>query len=120
MVVAIIGLFTTTNTVLAQTRTKIADGLTLVRYGNTAVIEDDKNQKTWNLSVTREQKSTGEWVYYIACGNKYSKNAIKSGLAYAIKDGVASLSIPGFAAAALSGIALVFYDDVCDYFGEGK
>lgn len=104
----------------AQTRTKIADGLTLVRYGNTSVIEDSKNQQTWNLSVTRERKSTGEWVYYVACGNNYSKNTLKYGLSTAIAGAVAYTGIAAVYAGAAGTLAATFYDDVCKYFGESK
>lgn len=120
ILVAMIGIFASTNSVYAQTRTKIVDGLYLVRYGNTAVIEDDKNQMTWNLSVTREQKSTGEWVYYVACGNKYSKNVAKYGLSGAVTAAVAATGIGTWAAGAAGVIASTFYDDVCNYFGEKK
>ena len=65
--------------VQAQERTKIVEGVYLVRYGNTAVVEDDINQITWTLSVTAEQKTDntgrklGEYVYTFACANKYTK-----------------------------------------------
>lgn len=115
MLVAIIGLFATINTVSAQTRTKIADGLTLVRYGNTAVLEDEKNQKTWNLSATREQKSTGEWVYTVACEG-YTRVAIQGGLQGAISYVLVQSGVGAFWVGAVNGIAAKFYQDVCDYY----
>lgn len=118
LLVAVVGLFVTANSVSAQTRTKITEGLTLVRYGNTAVIEDDINQMTWNLSVTREQKSTGEWIYYVTCGNKYTKNVAKYGLSAAITGAVAATGVGAFGAGVAGVIASTFYEDVCEYFGE--
>ena len=52
-VLAFLGLSITSN---AQTKTKIVDGVYLVRYGDTAVVEDDINQRTWNLSVKATEK----------------------------------------------------------------
>jgi hypothetical protein len=120
ILVAVIGLFVTSNSVFAQQRTKIAEGLTLVRYGNTAVIEDDIHQKTWNLSVTKEQKSTGEWIYYVACGNKYSKAVAKYALSGAVSAAVAATGIGAFSSGVAGVVASTFYDDVCEYFGEKK
>jgi hypothetical protein len=111
------GLFIS-NSVYAQTRTKITNDLTLVRYGNVSVIEDDKNQMTWNLSVTREKKSTGEWIYYVACENKYTKTVLKTGLSLAINGAVSSTGIGVFGSAAVAAIATTFYDDVCAYFED--
>jgi len=75
---------------------------------------------TWNLSVTREQKSTGEWIYYVACENKYSKAVTKYALSGAITAAVASTGIGTFASGAVGVIASTFYDDACNYFGESK
>jgi hypothetical protein len=120
ILMAIIGLLSSSNLAFSQQRTKIADGLTLVRYGNTAVLEDDKNQMTWNLSVTREQKSTGEWIYYVACGNKYTKTVAKYTLSGAVTAAVRATGIGSFFAGAVGVVASTFYDDVCNYFGDEK
>lgn len=104
----------------AQQRTKIADGVYLVRYGNTAVLEDDINQKTWNMSVTRQKKSAGEYVYDFACGNKYTKAITKYALKSAITAGVAYGTGSPTLAGLSAKIADYFYDDVCDYFGEKR
>lgn len=110
----------------SQHRTKIVDGVYLVRYGNIAVIEDDIMQRTWHLSVTTEEKKDesgnkiGEYVYHFACENKYTKNLTKFALEGVI---VASLTSTTMGAGAITtdiatSIALMFYDDVCDYYKD--
>lgn len=108
----------TIGSAFAQQRTKIAEGITLVRYGNTAVIEDDIHQKTWKLSVEREKNKVGEWVYNVACGNKYTKAVAKFAVSAAIKALLVQSGVGASISGATASIAMVFYDDVCDYFGE--
>ncbi|GHT63311.1 hypothetical protein AGMMS50239_19000 [Bacteroidia bacterium] len=117
----------------AQTRTKIADGLTLVRYGNTAVLEDDVNQRTIRLEVKQKTNSTGAVVYDFLCGNKYtkdlSKQALKDGITIALtalggSTGASAAGLGGVAGAAAGAyiaryantIAMNLYDDACNYF----
>ena len=112
--------------VQAQQRTKIIDGVYLVRYGNTAVVEDDINQMTWNLSVTAEAKTdnmgrkVGEYVYTFACGNKYTKGLTKFALKGAIVTTLTSATVGAGAITAdvAATIALIYYDDVCDYYKD--
>lgn len=119
-------LLSTLPALIAQERTKIVEGVYLARYGNTAVIEDDIMQRTWHLSVTAEEKKDesgnkiGEYVYHFACGNKYTKNLTKFALEGVI---VASLTSTTMGAGAITtdiatSIALMFYDDVCDYYKD--
>lgn len=112
--------------VSAQQRTKIIDGVYLVRYGNTAVVEDDINKMTWNLSVTAEAKTdnmgrkVGEYVYTFACGNKYTKGLTKLALKGAIVTTLTSATVGAGAITAdvAATIALIYYDDVCDYYKD--
>lgn len=112
--------------VSAQQRTKIIDGVYLVRYGNTAVVEDDINQMTWNLSVTAEAttdnmgRKVGEYVYTFACGNKYTKGLTKFALKGAIVTTLTSATVGAGAITAdvAATIALIYYDDVCDYYKD--
>lgn len=122
----VLAVFGVSKTSIAQTRTKIVDGVYLVRYGNTAVIEDEIKQMTWNLSVTAEEKtdsqgrSTGEIIYELACGNKYTKALTKFTLNGAIVAGITAVAGPYSAAVAgaATTIASVYYDDVCNYYRE--
>jgi hypothetical protein len=117
------------NKALSQTRTKITDGLTLIRNGDEYGIEDDIHQKTWWITISREKKidnpnssskSIGEWVYYVTCGNNYSKNVLKYSLSGAITGAVAYTGIGTFFAGVAGVISTTIYDDVCKYFGEKK
>lgn len=111
---------------IAQERTKIVDGVYLVRHGNIAVIEDDINQITWNLSVTVEESTDengnklGEYVYHFACANKYTKGLTKFALKGAIVASLtsATMGVGTITADVAATIALVYYDDVCDYYKE--
>lgn len=122
-VLAFLGLSMTSN---AQTRTKIVDGVYLVRYGDTAVVEDDINQRTWNLSVKATEKkdsqgrSTGELIYELACGNKYTKGLTKFTLSTAIATSITAVTGPyaPAVAGAATTIANIYYDDVCNYYKE--
>lgn len=115
-----------TNAVSAQERTKIVDGVYLVRYGNTAVVEDDVNQRTWNLSVIAEEKTDnmghklGEYVYNFACANKYTKGLTKFALKGAIVTTLTSstVGVGAITAEVAATMALIFYDDVCDYYKD--
>ena len=116
-------------------RYRIGDGLTLVTYGNTAVIEDDNTQQSISLSIERHEDSSGRPVYDLFCGNKYTKGIMKTTLQAAISSIIttAAASIgssagpAGTAAGASIGatvskyannIASYIYDDVCDYYKD--
>lgn len=111
---------------IAQERTKIVDGVYLVRHGNIAVVEDDINQITWNLSVTVEESTDengnklGEYVYHFACANKYTKGLTKFALKGAIVASLtsATMGVGTITADVAATVALVYYDDVCDYYKE--
>lgn len=111
---------------IAQERTKIVDGVYLIRHGNIAVIEDDINQITWNLSVTVEESTDengnklGEYVYHFACANKYTKGLTKFALKGAIVASLtsATMGVGTITADVAATVALVYYDDVCDYYKE--
>lgn len=106
----------------AQERIKIKDGLYLVSYGNTCVIEDEINQRSISMEVSQEiiNDRTNEKIYTVVCG-KWTKRTVKDGLKAAIDAGI-------YAAASTKGMSLIIsevarladyiYDDVCDYYGE--
>ena len=112
----------------AQKKTKISDGVYLVTYGKTAVIEDDNSQRSISLSVEKHEDRSGRPVYDVLCGNKYTKDlaktALKAGITSALSAAGASLGGPGGAAlgatisAYVNSIASNIYDDVCDYYKD--
>jgi hypothetical protein len=121
ILVALVGFLGIFNSVSAQERTKIADGIYLVSYGNAAfVIEDDNQQQSINLNVTREKKSNGSYVYNLMCGNKLTKELTKFTLAEGIKSALKSYGGPIGAAISpfVPKISNWIYDEVCDYFSE--
>ena len=103
---------------VAQERMHIAKGLYIVRYGNVTVIEDDVNQRTIQLKVEKEKRSTGQIVYRVMCGNKYTKTVAKTALSMTIKAAVASSGVGAFGASAVAAIASTAYDDACNYFAN--
>ena len=117
ILIAIIGFLGISNTATAQTRTKLADGIYLVNYGNKFGIENVKTQQCINLSVTK--KSDG--LYEVLCGNNYSKTVAKYSIATAVAGGVTALTggnawLGGLA----SAISTQVYEDVCKYYGESR
>lgn len=112
----------------AQKRTKLSNGVYLVTYGNTAVIEDDNNQRSISIEVQKREDNSGRVVYDIFCGNKYTKGIIKTALQGAISSILikAGSAISGESGAVLArtisdyanSIASNFYDDVCAYYGD--
>ncbi|MCL2596487.1 MAG: hypothetical protein FWD66_02255 [Paludibacter sp.] len=117
ILLTVAGLFTTTNSVSAQTRTKIADGVYLVSYGNNFGIEDDNAQRSWNLGVTAEKKSTGEVVYTIAC-KCYSRVVLQASLETGIIAILTSSGVGALGTGIVSAIAAKAYGDVCDYYAK--
>lgn len=124
ILLGVLTLFFVVNPASAQKRTKIVDGVYLVRYGNTAVVEDDINQKTWQLSVKAEEKKdsqgnpTGELIYELACGNKYTKGLTKMALSSAITASLTTVAGPyGTVTAQVANmVANIYYEDVCEYY----
>lgn len=110
------------NNIWAQQRTKIYDGVYVVSYGSTYVIEDDVNQTTVSMKISQERidDRNNETMYNIICG-KWSRRvtsvalgkAIEEGVKYAVPTGGTSL-IP----AAASAIAKWIYEDACDYWKD--
>ena len=106
----------------AQDRIKIKDDLYLVTYGNTAVIEDDENNRTISISITKEisDRNTAETTYNVVCG-KWSKRGVKDGLKVAIAAGIAASGASGGTSLMISAAATLanyIYDDACEYYGE--
>lgn len=112
-------LFSMTN-VSAQNRIKVKEGLYLVSYGNTAVIEDEVNQRTVSIQISQDgiDQRTKQKVYNVVCG-KWTKRVVKDGLKLAIAGGIAASGTSGGTSLIISATATLanyIYDDVCDYF----
>ena len=147
VLVAFIACLFAVTDVSAQKRSKIKDGVYLVSYGNTYIIEDDNSQQSKpliKLSVERREDKSGRPVYDILCGNKYTKDIAKTSLKLALSSvitsaaaaiggavGGASTGGAGAVAGAAKGaaiggvissyatsIASNIYDDVCNYYKD--
>lgn len=131
VIIAIFALLMIPNNADAQKRTKIKDGVYLVSYGNTFVIEDDNSQQSKplvNLSVKRHEDKSGRPIYDILCGNKYTKDIAKTSLKLTLSSVItsAATTIGGVGGAAVGGIISTYatsiasniYDDVCNYYKD--
>ena len=121
LMVAIFSILISTNA-SAQNRIELSKGVYLVSYGNSAVIEDDNNQRSISIQISQEIKDrqTGEKIYNVVCG-KWTKRVVKDGLDIAIAAGIAASGASSGSSLIVSAAAKAakyIYDDVCDYYGE--
>lgn len=106
-------LFAGTNSLNAQNKVKVGDGVYLVTYGNVTVIEDDNKGMTYQLKVeSAGTNKAGEKVYNVLCKNKLIKGVAKAGLAAAMKSALAGIA-PSWLVGTIVNYA---YDAACDYF----
>ena len=106
----------------AQDKIKVKEGLYLVSYGKTVVIEDDVNQRSISMEIAQEgiDQRNGERIYSIVCG-KWTKRTVKDGLKAAIAGGIAASGVSGGTSlmiCATATLANYIYDDACEYYGE--
>lgn len=106
----------------AQNKIKVKEGLYLVSYGKTVVIEDDVNQRTISMTISQEQidQKNGEAIYKVACG-QWTRTVIKHGLKGAVKAGLEAASVTGTTSLIISAsaeLATYIYDFVCDYYKD--
>lgn len=118
--VAICMLFAISSSASAQNRVKVRDGVYLVSYGNTFVIENDNLQRSEPIQVRVEQKkeSNGLSTYDLFCGNKVTKGIAKTALSGAIATILTSSGVASWVTPFAGYIANSIYDEVCDYYGS--
>ena len=102
----------------AQQRTKMADGIYLVSYGNTFVIENEILQRTETLSIKQEKNSFGEEVYEVLCGNSYSKTVAKYALTGAVSAALTASGVGAWATGLAAALTSTIYEEVCEYYGD--
>ena len=112
------------NPSFTQTKTKISEGLYLVDYAGTYVIEDEVNQHSISITITEEIKNrqTDEKIYKVVCG-KWTKRTVKDGLDYAIQAGIiAAVPTKGTSliVSAAAKLAKYIYDDYCEYLEKQR
>ena len=108
----------------AQRRTKLYDGVYIVKYGNGVFgIENDHSQQCISISVAQERidRENNRKLYKVVC-NGVTKTVVKYGVKQAIKYGVASVGIVGPAGQYVTDIASDaadwVYDSLCDSWGS--
>ena len=112
--IAIIAIICCAETASAQQRTKVADGIYMVTYGNVTVIENDNTQQTVQIKVQKKSDT----MYDILCGDtvvkSVAKTGLKAGLAYAIQT---YTTIPAWVSGgAINWIVDKAYEGACNYF----
>lgn len=112
LTIAIIAMICCAESVSAQQRTKVADGVYLTTYGNVTVIENDNTQQSIQIKVVESDS-----MYDILCGDTVVKTVAKAGLT----EGIA-LVIQGYTTipkwvsrAVVRYIVDKIYDGVCEY-----
>lgn len=112
--IALIAVIVCAESASAQNRTKVADGIYMVTYGNVTVIENDNTQQTVQIKVQKKSDT----MYDILCGDtvvkSVAKTGLKAGLTYAIQT---YTTIPAWVSGgAISWIVDKAYDGACNYF----
>ncbi len=113
-ITTLVALFAINNS-YAQKRTKVANGIYIVTYGNVTVIENDNTKQTVQIKVQKK----GDSFYDIFCNNKYVKTVAKRALKEGIKAGItyASGATMTWITKLVTDTAVdIAYDAACDYF----
>ncbi len=121
LLIGIMSLFSI-NSSFAQKRIQIQNGVYLVSYGNTAVIEDEINQCSISIEVSQVaiDRKTNERIYEVVCG-RWTRRVVKDGLKGAIDAGITATGATKGVSLTVSALAKAvgyIYDDVCDSFEE--
>jgi len=102
----------------AQQRVKIADGISLVTYGNHSVIEDDNKQCSVSISIAQERidHQNGQKLYRVACKG-WTKTVAKGALKQAISMAITSAGFPTIAKYASTASGII-YDAACNHYNS--
>lgn len=126
--ISIIGILTTillvSFTAKAGNRQSLGNGVSLVQYGNTWVIEDDNRQMTISVEIAQAgiDRRNNEMMYNVICNGTFKKVA-KWALRGAIADGIKAAAASGGSTLLVSASALavdIIYDEACEYWKESK
>ena len=120
MFLCFLGLYMMIGNVNAQQRTKLSDGVYVVDYAGTWVVENDNTGQSISIEVKQEYADArnNEMMYKVVCG-KWTRRVIKSGLKKAIKEGIKAAGVTEGFSLTVSVIAFaadVIYDEACDYW----
>lgn len=106
----------------AQSRTDLGNGVSLVQYGNTWIIEDNNRQQSINVEIAQAgiDRKNNQMMYNVIC-NGSTKKVAKWALRGAIAEGVKAAAVSGGSSLLVSASALavdIIYDEACDYWKE--
>lgn len=104
----------------AQKRTNLSNGVSLVQYGNTWIIEDNNRQQSISVEIAQAgiDRKNNEMMYNVICNGSVRKVA-KWALRTAIAEGIKAASASGGSSllVSASGLAVdIIYDKACDYW----
>lgn len=113
-------LFAISSSASAQNRVKISDGVYLISYGNTFIIENDNLQRSEPIQLRVEKKTEPNFptTYDLFCGNKVTKGIAKTALSGAVASILTSSGVASWVTPFAVSIANSVYDEVCDYYGS--
>lgn len=115
-----LGILLISQNAFAQQRTKILDGVYVVDYGGTYVIEDDINQYSISIKIAQERidERNNELLFRVICGNTVERFVKKELLQRTIEAVITTYSA-GTAftlAPAIGSLSSFIYDSACDYW----
>ena len=109
--IVLMAIFCCAQSVSAQQRTKVADGIYIALYSNVAVIENDNIQQTIQIKVN---KSDG--IYEVVCGDTVIKRIAKDGLKEAINSAFKHIGLDGWITKSVTNHYVdKYYQNVCNY-----
>lgn len=114
----------TTTAAFATNKHSLGNGVSLVQYGNTWVIEDNNRQMSISVEIAQAgiDRKNNEMMYNVIC-NGTTKRVAKWALKSAITEGVAAAAASGGSSLIVSASAAavdIIYDEACDYWKEKK
>lgn len=113
MVVMIAALFCA-ETVSAQKRTQVADGVYIALYGNVAVVENDNTQQTVRIKVVKSDR-----LYDIICGDTVVRQVAQEGIKEGINKAFEYVGLDGWVSkAVVSHYVNKYYQNVCDFIAR--
>lgn len=105
--------------VSAQQRFKLTSDVTLVSYGNTFWLEDDKNQMSISISVAQEviDHRNNQIAYNVVCEGS-SKTVAKWTVKKVVETFIRVKGGTKEIASAAGMASNIVYDELCEYWGD--
>ena len=106
----------------AENKHSLGNGVSLVQYGKTWILEDDNRQMSISVEIAQAgiDRKNDEMMYNVIC-NGSTKKVAKWTLKRAIAEGVKAAAASSGSSLLVSASALavdIIYDEACDYWKE--